>query len=86
MEKDKDKHVDKTFIPLKERKKIRDKQIVALYKSGLSMAEVVIAMSKLGYSVSKTTVFFAINGRWTPEAKERRIKRNRFKSRAKKPY
>ena len=34
------------------------------------MDEVVKAMSRLGYGVSKTTVFFAINGRSKKSAKK----------------
>ena len=56
--------MNKEFIPTKERIRVRNKQIVALYKSGMSMDNVVEAMTKLGYSVSKTTVFFAVNGRY----------------------
>ncbi len=67
------------FIPVKDRIATRNKQIIALYKSGMSMDDVVGAMLKLGYSVSKTTVFFAINGRWTKAAKERRQKRRALK-------
>lgn len=79
MQEDKSLPVDNSFIPVKERIRIRNKQIIALYKSGLSMGDVVTAMLKLGYNVSKTTVFFAINGRWTPEAKARRTKRRSLK-------
>lgn len=70
--------MNKEFIPVKDRIKVRNKQIVALHKSGMSMQDVCAAMLKLGYSVSKTTVFFAINGRWTPEAKARRQARKRL--------
>lgn len=63
MQKDKKEQVDNSIIPIKERIKIRNKQIIALYKTGLSMEEVAIAMGKLGHNVSKTTVFFAVKGR-----------------------
>jgi len=79
MEKSKIKTVDNSFIPVKERIKIRNRQIVALYKAKMSIDDVCSAMLKLGYQVSRTTVFFAINGRWTKEAKERRQIRNRLK-------
>lgn len=45
-------------IPLKVRKKQRDRKIKALYSAGYSMNEICV---KEGHS--KTTVFFAINGR-----------------------
>lgn len=64
--------VDNGYIPVKDRMRIRNKQIVGLYRSGLSMDEVVKAMSRLGYGVSKTTVFFAINGRSKKSAKKSR--------------
>ena len=46
------------IVPLKERIKIRNKKIKDLYKIGYSGDEI-CEMTKL----SKTTVFFAINGR-----------------------
>lgn len=61
-------------IPIKERIKMRNKKIKAFYKIGYSMDEVCIEMKKLGYSVSKTTVFFALNGR-SKKANERRKKK-----------
>lgn len=68
------------FIPSKERKTLRDKKIRALYQTGLySMDDVVIEMGRLGHGVSKTTVFFAINGRWTKKAADRRRSKKRFK-------
>ena len=66
-------------IPIKDRVKMRNKKIKTFYKLGYSMAEVCKEMKKLGYSVSITTVFFAINGRWTKEAKERRHKKQNIK-------
>lgn len=61
-------------IPIKERLKMRNRKIKAFYKLGYSMDEVCVEMKKLGYSVSKTTVFFALNGR-SKKANERRTKR-----------
>ena len=50
-------------IPLKERNRIRDKKIRALYKLGYSMDQIVIEFKRLGFGVSKSTVFYAIKGR-----------------------
>ena len=69
-----EKHVDNQTIPLKELKKLRNKKIVALYRSGFSMDEVAREMQ-----ISKTTVFFAVNGRWTKKAAERRRVRKAIK-------
>ncbi len=64
-----DKH-QQEIIPLKDRKRIRDRKIRALYFSAPaserpSMAEIAAEVNRLGYNVSVTTVFFAINGRST---------------------
>ncbi len=61
-------------IPLKEKLNIRNKKIKAFYRMGFSMDQVCIEMKKLGYIVSKTTVFFALNGR-SKKADERKKKR-----------
>jgi hypothetical protein len=58
-------------IPIKERIKMRNRKIKMLYRYGFSMDEVCGEMKKLGYNVSKTTVFFAINGR-SKKADDRR--------------
>lgn len=64
----------KESIPIKERIKMRNRKIKMLYRYGFSMDEVCIEMKKLGYNVSKTTVFFAINGR-SNKANDRRKKK-----------
>ena len=51
------------IIPAKERKKIRDRKIKALYRLGYTMDQIVAEMKQLGQNVSKPTVFFAIKGR-----------------------
>lgn len=53
---------------------MRNKKIKAFYKLGFSMEEVCREMQKLGYNVSKTTVFFALNGR-SKKANDRRKKK-----------
>lgn len=45
-------------VPIKERKRMRDNKIRALYKLGYSMNQICVEVG-----CSKTTVFFAINGR-----------------------
>lgn len=64
------------IIPRREKNRIRDKRIRGLYREGLSMDEVVLEMRRFGYGVSKTTVFFAINGRYSKKvATRRKLKR-----------
>lgn len=46
------------IIPIRERKRLRDKEIRALYKLGYSMDQICLKLN-----LSKTTVFFAIKGR-----------------------
>lgn len=53
---------------------MRNEKIKAFYKLGFSMDEVVVEMKKIGHSVSKTTVFFALNGR-SNKANQRRKKK-----------
>lgn len=60
-------------IPRKERIKIRNKRIKALYRAGFSMAEICADQN-----VSKTTVFFAIKGRSKKKSAEK-IKNNNKK-------
>lgn len=55
---------------------MRNKKIKEFYKLGYSMDEVCVEMKKIGYSVSKTTVFFALNGRSTKANKRRKKKRS----------
>ena len=62
-------------VPYKIRREIRDKEIRALYKTGNYSYDDIA--HKVG--VSKSTIFFAINGRWTKKAKERRQNKKRFK-------
>lgn len=69
--------VDKA-IPLKKRREIRNRQIKSFYRSGFSMDEVVAQMKRIGHGVSKTTVFFVINGR-SKKADERNDKRKSIK-------
>lgn len=66
----------KDTISKKERVQRRNKKIKMFYKLGYSMDEVCAEMNKLGYSVSKTTVFFAINGRSTKATDRQRKKRS----------
>lgn len=65
---------DTEIIPVKVRKEMRDRKIRALYnsqpKGSRSMELVVKEMQRLGYSVSKTTVFFAIKGRSKKSSKK----------------
>jgi len=61
-------------IPIKERIKMRNRKIKMLYRYGFSMDEVCGEMKKLGYNVSKTTVFFAINGRSRKTIEKRKKK------------
>jgi hypothetical protein len=68
------------IIPLKERKRIRDQKIRALYRILKSMDLVVLEMKKLGYGVSKTTVFFVVNGRSTKKSAEKRKIRKSLKN------
>ncbi len=63
------------IIPARERKKLRDKKIRAFYRLGYSMEEICSEMRKLGEGVSKTTVFFAINGRSKKSEAKRRIRK-----------
>jgi hypothetical protein len=67
------------MIPVKVRKEMRDRKIRALYRSlpkeQRSMDQVVLEMRALGYGVSKTTVFFAINGRSKKPVEKRKIKK-----------
>lgn len=65
-------------IPIKERIKMRNKKIKAFYKVGFSMDEICGQMQKIGYNVSKTTVFFALNGRST-KANKRNSSRRKIK-------
>jgi transposase len=51
-----DKRSNERIIPLKERRRLRDKRIRSLYASGYSMDEIVSALG-----ASKTTVFYAVN-------------------------
>lgn len=71
--------IKNTIISSKERRKIRDQKIRALYRKGrgYSMDEIVLIMKKegKGVGVSKTTVFFAINGRSIDTAKKMKKKR-----------
>lgn len=53
------------IIPIKERKKIQIREIKALYRIGYSMNEISRKMD-----VSKTTVFFALNGRRRKKVKK----------------
>lgn len=62
-------------IPIKERIKMRNRKIKMLYRYGFSMDEVCGEMKKLGYNVSKTTVFFAVNGR-SKKVDDRRKKKS----------
>ena len=55
---DNSKMKKESYIPIKVRKQIRNDKIKTLYRKGFSMDE--ICMTE---GVSKTTVFFAINGR-----------------------
>lgn len=66
-------------IPIKDRVKMRNKKIKAFYKLGYSMDEVCVEMKKIGYAVSKTTVFFALNGRSKKANDRRRNKRSIIK-------
>lgn len=59
--------VDKV-IPLKEQRRIRDARIRALSKSGYSMNEICRVLN-----VSKTTVFFAVNGKKKKNKSEKHI-------------
>lgn len=67
------------IIPVKVRRKLRDRKIRSLSKSGFSMDEICKVMSELGMGVSKTTVFFAVNGRSKEEERVRWQKRARNK-------
>lgn len=49
---------DQIILPIKEKKNIRDEKIRMLYKRGYSMDDICVMEQ-----VSKTTVFFAIQGR-----------------------
>lgn len=53
-------------LPIKVRKELRDKEIKALYRKGFSMNEICAIQN-----VSKTTVFFAINGRAKKKSAEK---------------
>lgn len=53
------------YIPIKVRKQLRNDKIKTLYKKGFSMDEICMAEG-----VSKTTVFFAINGRSSKKTKK----------------
>jgi len=46
------------MIPIREQKRLRDKEVRALYRAGFSMNQI---CEKMG--LSKTTVFFAVKGR-----------------------
>ena len=54
---------------------MRNRKIKMLYRYGFSMDEVCGEMKKLGYNVSKTTVFFAVNGR-SKKVDDRRKKKS----------
>lgn len=64
-------------IPIKDRIKMRNKKIKAFQKLGFSMNEICGEMQKIGYNVSKTTVFFALNGR-SKKANERNSRRRKI--------
>lgn len=66
-------------IPTKDRVKMRNNKIKAFYKLGYSMDEVCVEMAKIGYAVSKTTVFFALNGRSNKANARRKNKRSIIK-------
>jgi hypothetical protein len=66
-------------IPVKERIRIRNRKIKALWRLHKNLEAVVADINKLGYSVSRTTVFFAINGRVSKEAKKKRSIRKQLK-------
>lgn len=66
-------------IPVKDRVKLRNNKIKAFYKLGYSMDEVCGEMKKIGYLVSKTTVFFALNGRSNKANARRKNKRSIIK-------
>lgn len=68
-----------TILPLKERRKIRDKKIRALHRIGYSYDEICVRMKEQGEGVSKTTVFFAINGRSKKSAATSKRKKDTFK-------
>lgn len=73
MQEAKKKGVDNSeYVPIKKRREARNKKILALSKKGYSITEICNAMALLGESISRTTVFFALNGRWTKKAAERR--------------
>lgn len=44
------------IIPIKERKKLRDREIRSMYRLGYSMNQICAKLN-----LSKTTVFFAVN-------------------------
>lgn len=81
MEDAKKKTVDNPkYLPAKVRRDIRNKAIIALSKKGYSITEICTHMATLGESISRTTVFFALNGRWSKKAAERRKVRNSLKN------
>lgn len=69
------------IIPIKKRRDARDRIIRTLYNKGkgLSMDEICVEMQRLGQGVSKTTVFFAINGRSTKKMNKKREDRKKVK-------
>lgn len=75
------------IIPVRVRKEMRDRKIRALYyaqpKGSRSMDSVVHEMKRLGYSVSKTTVFFAIKGRSKKSATKAAVKKSITKNKNK---
>ncbi len=70
-------------LPYKERVRIKYRKIRALYRMGYSYEEVVREMRELGESVSKTTVFFAVNGRATKKKVEMQKIRRQLKLKTK---
>lgn len=55
------------IIPVKERNRIRNKEIRALYRIGYTMKEICLKLN-----VSKTTVFYAIN---RPKGRSKKLKK-----------
>lgn len=71
------------LMTTKEKRRLRDAKIRSLYNTKVngvrinSMDDVVVQMKKLGYGVSKRTVFLAVNQKKSKKALEkRRIRKN----------
>lgn len=71
-------------MTVKERRRLRDAKIRSLYNTKVngvrinSMDDVVVQMKKLGYGVSKRTVFLAVNQKKSKAALEKRRTRKKL--------